>query len=276
MTKDMRPDAAGFGDRPLAIVTGAARRVGRAIALELARCGFDLLLTFHTREAEAAQTCREVRECRDDTGAAAACALAQVDLADAAALDRFAVRLASLPRIDAVVHNASSYQRTPLGTITHALAMHEMAVNAVAPLLLTQAAAPLLRRSRLHETADASGGKSGGASGGAVVCFSDIHALGRPRTDFTPYLMSKAALTALVSCLARELAPRVRINAIAPGVIAWPDDASVAEREAYEANIPLGRPGTPEDAARVVRWLILDATYITGEIIRLDGGRSLR
>ncbi len=109
-----------------------------------------------------------------------------------------------------------------------------------------------------------------------MLAFGDIHAMGRPRRAFAPYLMAKSALHCMVEALALELAPTVRINGIAPGVVAWPDDAPAEERASYEARIPLVRAGTPDDAARLVRSMIEDMPYVTGTVIRLDGGRWLR
>lgn len=248
--------------RPLAVVTGAAKRVGAACAVELARHGFDLLLTYRASRSEMEQTCAEARAVGLEQGAAIAIESMPVDLADPTQVAAFCARLAALPRLDALVHNASSYAPSPLGRISDAEAIGHFRVNALAPLLLTQAAAAALRRSILPH-------------GGAVVCFGDIHVLGRPRRNLACYGMSKAALTHLVEALARELAPLVRVNAIAPGVVAWPEDTPAAERAAYEARIPLARSGTPEDAANAVRWLVLEAAYVTGEVIRVDGGRWL-
>lgn len=242
---------------PRAIVIGGARRVGRAVALELARAGFELDLTHRTSVLEASSAASEARALGSPE-----VRLHALDLADAEAAAAFA---GSVPpgAVDALVIVASSYARTPFGSIDAAACELEMRVNAVAPLLLAQAFAPRLRASVL-------------AGGGAVVAFGDIHAQGRPRRAYAPYLMSKAALHAMVEALALELAPDVRVNAIAPGVVAWPDDAPADERARYEARIPLVRPGTPEDAARMVRSLVLDMPYVTGSVLRLDGGRWLR
>ena len=244
----------------LAIVTGAARRVGRAVALELARAGWDLVLTHRTRGEETARTAEECR--RAAAGRAPRVLVEPLDLGDPSSVERFASTHGT-GTADALVLSAASYSRTPFGAITAAEAEHELRVNAVAPLLLAQGLAPALARSGL-------------AGGGSIVAFGDIHAMGRPRRAFAPYLMSKAALHAMVEALAVELAPAVRVNAIAPGVVAWPDDAPAEERASYEARIPLARPGTPEDAARLVRSMIEDMPYVTGSVIRLDGGRWLR
>jgi pteridine reductase len=114
--------------------------------------------------------------------------------------------------------------------------------------------------------------------GGSIVAMCDIHAMGRPRKEYLAYSMSKAALAEMVQTLARELAPRVRVNGVAPGVVVFAEsgaDADPAMQKAYLSRVPLGRSGTPEDAARAVRWLAMEATYVTGEIVRLDGGRWL-
>lgn len=248
--------------RRRAIVTGAARRVGRAVAIELARAGWDLVLTYRTRAEEARQAAADAQAAAGAAGHRITAELHGLDLADLAAVERFAAH-ASQGAVDALVLSAASYARTPFGGIGADAAEHELRVNAVAPLLLAQGVSPRLRSSAL-------------AGGGSVVAFGDIHAAGRPRRAYAPYLMSKAALHAMVECLAVELAPGARANAIAPGVVAWPDDAPAEERASYESMIPLGRPGTPEDAARLVRSVIEDMPYVTGSVIRLDGGRWLR
>ncbi len=256
---DVRARAAS-ASRPVALITGAARRVGRAIALELARTGFDLVLTCHTSSRDARSLDRELRSigCRT-------CWL-ELDLADLNAVDAAARTLArGLPRLDALVLNAATYSPTPLASLTPDEILDSYRVNAAAPLLLSARLAPLLAQSLLP-------------SRPSVVALGDMHALGRPRKDHAAYLMSKAALHQMVRSLARELAPAIRVNAIAPGVIAFPDsgpESGGTFQRDYLARVPLARAGTPQDAASLVRWLILDASYVTGEIIRLDGGRWL-
>ncbi len=272
--------------RPIAVITGAARRVGRAIAIDLAAAGYDLVLTYnHSRDEieSAAEACHvaasnvltqrntpihnesalDEDEDPDDGAASGAdiqIALHQVDLTDEADIDKFAAWLENhLPRLDALIHNASRYTTTTWGKVTAEEALEHFQVNAVAPLLLTQAVRDPLRQSN-----------------GTVILFSDIHVLGRPRRNLAAYNLSKAAATELVHTLARELAPDVRVIGVAPGVVAWPDDAPDEEVRQYESRIPLARSGKPDDAAQLVRFLISrDAGYITGEIIRLDGGRFL-
>ena len=244
-----------------AIVVGAARRVGRAVALEFAARGWDLELTVRPGGSPGEQVADECLRRAAGSGHRIAVGLRQLALDDLGAVERFG-RL-ERGAVDALVLSASGYAHTPFGTIAASDAEREIRTNAVAPLLLCQALAPALARSALP-------------GGGAVVAFGDIHAAGRPRRSRAPYLMSKAALHAMVEALAVELAPAVRVNAVLPGVVAWPDDAPAGERAAYESRIPLARPGTPEDAARMVRTVIEDMPYVTGSLLRLDGGRWLR
>lgn len=249
--------------RPLALVTGGARRVGRAICLELARAGCDVCFTFRSSG-------RDAESLREELAAAGAHAEAfPLDLDDLGSVSRFACDFSrARQRLDILVHNASVYGSKPFEDVTANDLLTNYRVNAAAPALMTREVLPLLRRSILR-----------GRGGAAVVAMCDMHALGRPRARFAPYLMSKAALAGMVEALAVELAPDVRVNGVAPGVVAFPETGEESEegfRTGYVSRIPLARAGTPEDAAGAVRWLALDAAYVTGEIIRLDGGRWLR
>jgi len=247
-------------DRPTALITGGARRVGRATCLAFARAGCDLVVTYRTSEAEAESLVAEAG------GHGASVRLERLDLSDLDETGALGKRLAAdLPRLDVLVHNASIYQPTPLADLTPDEALRHYRVNALAPLLLTRDLAGRLAESPLP-------------GGGSVVAMCDMHAMGRPRKRFSAYAMSKAALVEMVRTLARELAPRVRVTGVAPGVVAFPDEgheSSEAEQQAYLSRVPLERTGTPEDAAETVRWLALEARYVTGEIVRVDGGRWL-
>lgn len=236
-----------------ALVTGGAKRVGRAICLALAQEGYDVCLTCRTSRAEAEQTAEECRA----LGVSAA--VEPLDLNDLNAVESFAVRFNQAhDRLDLLVHNASLYERTLWGKVDARLAEDHLRINALAPLMLTQGLDALLHKAQ-----------------GLVVAMCDVQTLGRARRRFAAYSMSKAALAEMVGTLAREMAPQVRVCGIAPGVVAWPEDTDPEEIESYEARIPLQRPGTPEDVARLVLFLAREGTYITGEIIRLDGGRSV-
>ncbi|MFA6045922.1 MAG: SDR family oxidoreductase [Phycisphaerales bacterium] len=246
--------------RPLALITGAARRVGRAVALELARKGCDVLFTFNASEEDAISLAKEL------AGLGATASFFRLDLADSDGVEAFASeRAETLKRLDILVHNASVYDPSPLTDVTPDAAITQYRINALAPLILTARLAPLLQASVLP-------------GGGAVVAMVDIHSMGRPRKDFAAYSMSKAALAEMVQCLARDMAPHVRVNGVAPGVVAWPESGEESDPDAqrkYTRRIPLERAGTPEDAAQAVRWLALEAGYVTGEIVRVDGGRWL-
>lgn len=248
------------GRAPVALITGGARRVGAAIAEALANAGFDLLLTRRNSGEQADALAERLR------ASGRTVAVRHLDLNHpglvAAAAEAYAE---ALPRLDVVVHNAARYGPTPLESLDADAAAAMYRVNALSPLMLTARLAPLLRRSPLP-------------GGGAVVCIGDIHAMGRPRRDHAAYAMSKAAVVELVRSLARDLAPDVRVNGVAPGVVLWPDagpEADEALQQRYAARVPLQRVGTPTELAEAVRWLALEARFVTGEFIRLDGGRAL-
>lgn len=241
-------------DAPVALITGSARRIGAAIARRLHASGYRLALHAHHSGDALAALVRELDADRPDSVLAL-----QADLADPqapAALVKQAV--ARFGRLDALVNNASNFFPTPLETATVTQWDALLAVNTRAPFLLIQAAAPWLQR-----------------SGGAVVNLTDVHAE-RPLAGFAAYCAAKAALASLTAALALELAPKVRINAVAPGAILWPEHGkSASDQAAALARIPLRRTGTPEEIAEAVRWLLQDAGYLTGQTLRLDGGRLL-
>jgi len=245
--------------RPVALITGGSKRVGRHTALALAAAGCDLVVTSRSADDD-----NGLSEAAAEHGAAVH--LAELDPGALSSDESAAEKLASnLDRLDILVHNASNYFPTPLNETTGQGALRLYNVNALGPLLLTKHLAPKLAQS------DRPGG-------GSIVCMADIHSMGRPRSGFAAYSMAKAALVEMVRSLARELAPAVRINAVAPGVVQWPDEGYESDEEAQRAylkRVPLARPGTPDDAAEAVRWLAMDAHYTTGQIVRVDGGRWL-
>lgn len=253
-------------DRPstkaVALVTGGAKRVGAAIAEELARRGLDIIITYNTSEDEANGHARHLSKTHGVRTWAVSCDLTDPDAAARACHE--AARAAG--RLDVLVHNASAYFATPLeGDLDWDTTRRLYAINAGSPLLITAALAPMLTSSKMD-------------GGGAIVAMADIHALGRPRKHFGAYSMTKAALAEMVRTLARELAPGARANAVAPGVVAWPEsghESDADSQQAYLERVPLQRSGTPQDAAKLVAALALDHTYVNGEVVRLDGGRWL-
>ena len=241
-------------ERPAVLVTGSARRLGAAIARGLHAAGFDVALHCHASRAEADALAVDLEALR-----AGSTVVLQADLA---AFDRLpelvAQTVGHFGRLDALVNNASAFFPTPIGQATPDQWDALFNANARAPFFLAQAAAPHLRASR-----------------GAIVNLADIHAE-RPLREHTLYGMSKAALVHMTRALALELAPEVRVNAIAPGAILWPDSGKAdAAKQAMLERTPLQRTGTPEEVADAVLWLLRDATYVTGQVLRLDGGRML-
>lgn len=240
--------------RRTALITGGARRVGRRIALHLAERGWDIAITYRASAAEASSLAERVE------GLGGECVLAQADFTDppAAAARVADVVSTRFARLDLLLHNASLYERGGLLETDHAQLRRLLAVHAETPVLLTQRLAPLLR-----------------SAGGSVIVMSDEQ-LDRPGPAYAAYSLSKAALENAVKSLARELAPQVTVNAISPGVVEWPDDMPPAARQKYLKRVPLARAGTPQDVANLVEFLCTTGRYITGQTIRLDGGRSVR
>ncbi len=248
--------------RPRSLVTGAAARVGLATALEFASRGHDLVMAVRCLDARAEAAAARVRARAAAAGhPAATIELRAADLSDPSAVSTLAATFAG-ECLDAVVHCAARYDARPLGDLDSEHVLEHFRVNALAPLMLTQG----IRKSLEASVLDA---------GAGVVCFTDMHAEGRLYRDHASYFASKGALGSIVSALALELAPTVRVNAIAPGVVAWPQGCDVAFQERYIARTPLARAGTVEEAAQCAAWLALEASFITGTTVRLDGGRWL-
>lgn len=239
---------------PVALVTGAARRIGATIARTLHAAGYDLALHCRHSRSELDALISEL----ETTRASSTLAL-QADLADVAQLPGLIdAPLAHFGRLDALVNNASLFRATPLGGITPEQWGELFTVNARAPLLLAQTAAPHLRERQ-----------------GCIVNITDIYAE-RPLAQHAVYAMSKAALRMATLMLAQELGPEVRVNAVAPGNVLASENAIKAETlEDVVRGTALHRRGTPGDVADAVLWLVRDAHYVTGQTIRVDGGRIL-
>jgi len=237
------------------LITGGAKRVGAAICRRLHAAGASLMLHYRASAGEARLLQAELNHARADS-----VALIQADLLDIAKLPSIVEQtLARFGRMDGLVNNASSFFATPMGEVTPD-AFHDLiGTNLAAPLFLAQAAAPALRRAQ-----------------GAIVNLADIHAE-RPLKNYVVYSVAKAGLVGLTRSLARELAPEVRVNAVAPGPVLWPDDDSFDElaRQRIISHTPLRREGTPEDIAGAVHYLLAEAHYVTGDTISVDGGRHI-
>ncbi len=239
---------------PVALVTGSARRLGATIARRLHLQGHDVVLHYRNSSQEVGALASELEQVR-----AGSVLTVHADLDDFDRLpEMIAATVGRFGRLDALVNNASSFTPTPIGSATPAQWDALFASNARAPFFLSQAAAPHLKKTR-----------------GAIVNLVDIYAE-RPLGEHTVYCMAKAALMMMTRSLALELAPEVRVNAVAPGAILWAEnDASDAKQQAMLARTPLGRTGTPEEIAEAVHWLVSSASYTTGQVITVDGGRTL-
>ena len=237
-----------------ALITGGARRVGAAIARRLHAAGAAVLIHYRDSEAEAAKLEAELNGLRPRSAAKVKAEL----LAPIAPRALLSAALDAFGRLDLLVNNASSFFPVAVGEIEPSHWEELVGSNLRAPLFISQQAAPELAKRE-----------------GAIVNVVDIHA-DRPLKGYAVYTIAKAGLAALTRSLALELAPRVRVNGVSPGAIAWPDDGQFepAERGRILATTPLGRVGSPEDIAQAVHFLAT-APYVTGQIIAVDGGRSI-
>lgn len=224
----------------IALVTGAGVRVGNAIARDLARDGWRVAAHYRTHRPRGFTAALE----------------ADLALPDGPARLAAAFR-ARFSRLDLLVNSAAAFDALPIEETDAAAFDGQMDLNARAPLLLVKALLPLLRRAK-----------------GSVVNVADVGGGLVPWRGHAAYAASKAALVRLTECLALELAPDVRVNAVAPGTVLWPESYGAARRRTLTARIPLGRAGEPGDVAQAIRYLA-DADFVTGAVLPVDGGRHL-
>ncbi|MFZ0501307.1 MAG: pteridine reductase [Steroidobacteraceae bacterium] len=237
-----------------ALVTGAARRVGAAIVRALHTAGASVVLHYRSSSEEAAALAQELNGVRPGSAT-----LAQCDLLDSSALTQLADTAATaFGGLDILVNNASSFYPTPVGDIDEDDWNDLIGTNLKAPLFLTQATAAALRE-----------------RSGLIVNLADIHGV-RPMRRHPVYCVAKAGLIMLTKSLARELGPQVRVNAIAPGPVMWPEDGVEAVlRDEIISRTALKRIGSAEDVARAVLFFASEAPFVTGQILAVDGGRSI-
>lgn len=240
--------------RRTALVTGAARRIGAAISACLHAAGYNLIVHYRQSAEDAQALCRRLNSLRPDSAQALGLDLSQFD-----AFDGFIAQAAARwDGLDALVNNASLFFPTPFGQVPAAQWDALLDANLKAPFFLCQAAQPWLAQRR-----------------GSVVNIADIHAF-HGLAGFSAYSISKAGLIALTHSLAKDMAPAVRVNAVAPGAILWPErPVDEAEQAQILARVPLQRCGQPEDIAKAVRYLVQEADYVTGQVLAVDGGRHL-
>lgn len=240
-----------------ALVTGAARRIGAGIVRVLHAAGYNVVVHYHGSESDARTLCDELNRVRGDS--------VFTIRADLRNLDEVAVMFEKVfvrqPGLDLLVNNASVFYPTPFGSVSFQQWEDLMNANLRAPFFLCQHAADGLR-----------------SRGGSIVNIIDI-AGERPRKGYSPYSISRAGLVMLTRALADELAPQVRVNGVSPGPILWPEhEASIdaSTKAAILEQTPLKRTGTTQDVAEAVLFLAEEASYLTGQIIAVDGGRGLK
>ena len=238
----------------VALITGAAKRLGAAIAQGLHAEGANVVIHFHRSSEQAAQLCSELNSLRSNS-----CITVGAELLDTAAPAAVvASAVDAFGQLDILINNASTFYPTPLGTITQRHWDDLIGTNLKAPLFLAQAAAPYLQQ-----------------RAGLIVNMIDIHGQ-RPLPEHPVYSIAKAGLAMLTRSLARELGPQIRVNGIAPGPVLWPEAGLTAALEnEIVAKTLLKRSGSPDDIVRAVLFLAKDAPYVTGQILAVDGGRSL-
>jgi pteridine reductase len=238
----------------VALVTGAAKRLGAAIARGLHAEGASLVIHFNHSGSMAAEVCDELNELRPGS-----CMTAHAELLHTPGLTALVASIIErFGQLDILINNASSFYPTPLGAIAERQWDDLIGTNLKAPLFLAQAAAPYLQQ-----------------RGGLIVNMIDIHGQ-RPLPRHPVYCIAKAGLAMLTRSLARELGPQVRVNGIAPGPVLWPEAGlAPALKDEIVAKTLLKRSGSPEDIVRAVLFFAKDAPYVTGQILAVDGGRSV-
>ncbi len=247
--------AANNLNSPVVLVTGASKRVGAAIVQRLHREGWRVAIHYRASAEAATALAESLNLIRPDSAKVFA-----ADLIDLSALPALVEQVVSaFGQLNALVNNASTFYPTAVGAVTRDDWTHLMGSNLQAPLFLSQAAAPHLKR-----------------TSGCIVNITDIHAE-RPMAGYVVYNIAKAGLRGLTAALAGDLAPEIRVNAVAPGPIEWPDDGQISEAEKARIleHVPLKREGGVKQIAEAVKYLVCDADFVTGQTINVDGGRTI-
>jgi pteridine reductase len=240
----------------VALITGAARRIGAEIARKLHGNGMNIVLHYNASEEEAVSFSEELNKIRDHSAVAI-----RADLLESESVKLLVQQATEIwHRLDVLVNNASRFYRTSMGKVTEYAWDDLIDSNLKAPFFLAQAAAPILA-----------------ASQGCIVNITDIHAE-RPLTDYSVYCISKNGLLTMTKILAKELGPLIRVNAVSPGSILWPEGKNTlsdVEKQKIIEQTALKRGGSPEDIAKAVLFFVRDADYVTGQVLDVDGGRKL-
>lgn len=237
------------------LISGGAARIGARIARKLHQAGMDIIIHYRRSDKHAKALAEELNAGRDDSATTV-----QGDLLENGVIDRVIAEAVDFKeRLDVLINNASTFYPTAIGETTELQWQDLIGTNMRVPFFLSQAASPWLKKSK-----------------GCIVNLVDIHAL-RPKKGYPVYSMAKAANAMLVKSLALELGPEIRVNGVAPGVILWPEHGiSDTEKKEELSRIALQRPGNPDDIAATVTFLVTGPDYITGQIIAVDGGRTVQ
>lgn len=240
----------------VALITGGARRIGAEIARTLHDAGLNIILHYNASEEDAVNLCRQLNQIR-----AHSVVTIQAELSEPES-EKMLIKkaLKTWNRLDVLINNASRFYRTVFGEVTHYAWEDLIVSNLKAPFFLAQAAAPALTLTQ-----------------GCIINITDIHAE-RPLREYSVYCISKSGLLMMTKTLAKELGPSVRVNAVAPGAILWPEGKNVlsdSEKQKIIGQTALQRSGSAEDIAKAVLFFVRDADYITGQILDVDGGRTL-
>jgi len=238
------------------LITGAAKRVGATVARHLHEQGMRLAIHYHNSAQEAEQLSAELNQQRTNSAI-----IWQGDLKDISSLPNLVEHvITTWGQLDVLINNASSFYPSPIGKATETHWNDLIGTNLKAPFFLAQAAAPYLIKQQ-----------------GCIINMLDIQATS-PLPSYPIYSIAKSGLLMLTKALAKDLGPNVRVNGVAPGVVLWPDDETEFDKSIQEkiiARTALKRAGTPQDIAKTIDFLIQQANYITGQVIAVDGGRSL-
>lgn len=241
---------------PVALVTGGGRRIGSEIVQLLHQHGYRVIIHY-LRSSQEANSLSETLNSQQPNSASTI----KANLCSMKSIEQLAQQsVAVWGRLDVLINNASSYYPTPFGQVMESQWDDLMSSNLKGPFFLSQALTAELTRQQ-----------------GVIINIADIHSE-RPAINYSPYSIAKAGNAMLTKCLARELAPKVRVNGVAPGVILWPEKNakhSIEEKEHILHQIPLRREGTANDIAQTVLFLLKNAPYVTGQILAVDGGRSV-
>ena len=240
-------------DQPVVLITGAARRIGAVTARLFHEAGYCVVIHYNRSAAAADKLCEQLNGERTDS-----CLLVQADLNNAADLDNITDLIASLGRLDVLINNASSFYPTPLEDCSEDQWNDLINSNLKGPFFLSQKLAPLLVKNQ-----------------GTIVNISDMHAR-QALSDHPVYTVAKAGNIAMTKSLALDLAPDVRVNSVAPGAILWPEheEDDIDKQDSVLSKVPMGRLGTELDIAQTAFFLAVNATYVTGQTIAVDGGSS--